>query len=142
MSFDGQLMYLKKVNATGYDAFPLEWIEFNSYKIAPSQRLDSSDSKRSTTGYMHRVVLEHEPSKAEFNLIAMNDTGITAFNTFMSNHYTVRKKREFVMKYWNVEIGDYSEGSFYMPNPQYQITRRDKNNVIYYEKTRIAFIEN
>ena len=142
MSFDGELMYIKKVNASGYDAFPLQWIEFNSFKVTPKQRLDSSDSKRSLSGYLNRVVLDHEPSKVEFSLNPMKDAEITAFNTFMNSHYTVRKKREFVMKYWDVENGNYSEGSFYMPNPQYQIVRRDKNNVIYYDKTRISFIEN
>ena len=142
MSFDGQLMYVKNIISNTYDALSQSWIEATSYKISPSQRLDTSESKRSINGVLHRNVMSHEPSKIEFNLVPMNDTGITAFNTFMKNHYTVSKKREFVLKYWNVEVGDYLTGTFYMPNPQYQINMIGKNNVIKYDKTRIAFIEN
>lgn len=143
MSYLGPLMEMKKLNGSGYDEFPLGWIIENSYKAAPNQRLDSSDSKRNTAGRMFRVVLDNEPTKVEFSLRPLTDADIAAFNSFMNDHYTVKKKREFVMRYFDVESGGYKEGTFYMSNPTYTIRQVDYHKkVIKYEETRIAFIEN
>lgn len=143
MSYEGPLMQMKRVGTSEYDDFPLRWIVETSYKTTPNQRLDTSDSKRAIPGVLHRTVLSHTPSKVEFNLCRMTNADIAEFNTFMRNHYTVPLKREFIMRLYNVEEDAYTEGTYYMPDPQYTIRQVDpEKHIIKYEETRIAFIQN
>lgn len=143
MSFTGALIQLKRSNSNTYDNFPSDWIVEKSFKPTPNQRLDTSDSKRDTTGHLHRTVLSYKPSKIEFNLRRMTNVEINAFNTFMKNHFTDPLKREFTMRFYNVETDNYTTGVFYMPDPEYTIRQIDTTkNLIKYEETRIAFIQN
>lgn len=142
MSYSGPLLELKQTTTNTYDVLPLDWISVKSYKPTPNQRLDTSDSVRDLQGHLHRVVLDHKPTKIEFELRPMTNTEVATFNTFMANHYISPKERDFTLRYYNQETDDYVTGHFYMPDPQYNINTIDYGNkVIKYLPTRVAFIE-
>ena len=137
--------YLLAVRDT-QDAFtpiPLEYMRYESYNVAPDQRLDL-DTTRDTTGVLHRTVLAHTATKVSFNVPSMPGWRIqellgyfrTAFK--QTNGDTQAHKLE--LKYYDEWEDDYKTGIMYMPDIQFQIRNIDGSTINYCE-TKVTFIE-
>lgn len=132
MSYDGKLLVIGQLNITKY-------IAFNSYKITPNQRQDE-DSYRDANFLLHRNVLEHTPSKIEWNSPPMTNRQISFFNKLLKDNYLDYLQRKITATYYDPETDSYKKGVFYMPDAQYTI-KFVKENEILYDPIRYALIE-
>lgn len=121
---------------------PLKYIQYSTYKITPDQRQDL-DSERVSTGVLVRNVVEHKPSKIEFNTVAdLNNNEVAALYSIFSSAFTNADERELDVEYYVPETNSYNSGTFYMPDSQYPIKQiHEKTNIIIYDAIRYAFIE-
>ena len=134
MSYGG---YLLKVGSYTIDG--TKYINYASYKA--TKNIQDLDSYRDASGVLHRTALSHAPIKIEFE----TREGLTndELGTFMSNirsNYTNAAERCASVTAFIPELNDYVTQDCYMPDPQFTIRKIDTNNVVTYEKTRIAFI--
>lgn len=140
MAFSG---YLLKIG-TGNSAveFPMAYIEFDTYKATPNQRMEQK-ANRNAKGVLIRSTLPHMPYKVEFETVdGLTNTQVAQINTLLSNAYTVQRERKLNITYYDNETDSYKTASVYMPDREYPIKRIDKvHNKIYYNKLRFAFIE-
>ena len=121
--------YLLKVDGV---IFPNDLILFGSFSITPNQRQDL-DSYRDSTGYLHRNILPHKPSKIEFTTKILHDADRAALENILKN------RDEYTLEYWDKE---YKSGKFYTPDIKYEIYDIDKaSGAIRYKPVRIAMIE-
>lgn len=126
MSYNG---YLLKVDGV---IFPNSLIAFGSFSIIPNQRQDL-DSYRDSTGYLHRNILPHMPSKIEFTTKALHDADRAALENILKN------RDEFTLEYWDTA---YKTGIFYSPDIKYEIYDLNKvSGKMRYKPVRIAMIE-
>lgn len=126
MSYQG---YLLKVDGI---IFPNSLIAFGTFSITPNQRQDL-DSYRDSTGYLHRNILPHMPSKIEFTTKVLHDADRVVLENILKN------RDEFTLEYWDTE---YKTGIFYSPDIKYEIYDIDKvSGDIRYKPVRIAMIE-
>lgn len=121
--------YLLKVDGV---IFPNDLILFGSFSITPNQRQDL-DSYRDSTGYLHRNILPHKPSKIEFTTKVLHNADRAALESILKN------RDEYTLEYWDTE---YKTGKFYSPDVKYEIYDIDKvSGDIRYKPVRIAMIE-
>lgn len=126
MSYQG---YLLKVDGI---IFSNSLIAFGTFSITPNQRQDL-DSYRDSTGYLHRNILPHMPSKIEFTTKVLYDADRVVLENILKN------RDEFTLEYWDTE---YKTGIFYSPDIKYEIYDIDKvSGNIRYKPVRIAMIE-
>lgn len=126
MSYQG---YLLRVDGI---IFPNSLIAFGTFSITPNQRQDL-DSYRDSTGYLHRNILPHMPSKIEFTTKVLHDADRVVLENILKN------RDEFTLEYWDTE---YRTGTFYSPDLKYEIYDIDKvSGSIRYKPVRIAMIE-
>lgn len=126
MSYQG---YLLKVDGI---IFPNSLIAFGAFSITPNQRQDL-DSYRDSTGYLHRNILPHMPSKIEFTTKVLHDADRATLENIL------KTRDEFTLEYWDTE---YKTGTFYSPDIKYEIYDIDKvSGSIRYKPVRIAMIE-
>lgn len=126
MSYQG---YLLRVDGI---IFPNSLIAFGTFSITPNQRQDL-DSYRDSTGYLHRNILPHMPSKIEFTTKVLHDADRVVLENILKN------RDEFTLEYWDTE---YKTGIFYSPDIKYEIYDIDKvSGDIRYKPVRIAMIE-
>jgi hypothetical protein len=134
MGFNGYLFKVGNYEIDGYN-----YINYSSYNVTwNSQDLDSY---RDALGVLHRNALEHKVAKIE--LETRENLTNDEVATFMGNiraNYTNQVERKATVTVFVPELNDYVTQEMYMSDPQFKIKRIDKNNVIKYEKTRIAFI--
>lgn len=134
MGFSGYLFKVGNYEIDGYN-----YINYSSYNVTwNSQDLDSY---RDALGVLHRNALEHKVAKIE--LETRENLTNDEVATFMGNiraNYTNQVERKATVTVFVPELNDYVTQEMYMSDPQFKIKRIDKNNVIKYEKTRIAFI--
>lgn len=134
MGFSGYLFKVGNYEVDGY-----VYINYSSYNVTwNSQDLDSY---RDALGVLHRNALEHKVAKIEFetreNLT--NDEVATFMGNIRAN-YTNAVERKATVTVFVPELNDYVTQEMYMSDPQFKIKRIDSNNVIKYERVRIAFI--
>ena len=144
MAFSGYLIAFTD-NSNNLIKFPNKYIRFESYEIAPNQRLDL-DSTRDTTGVLHRNVLAHTATKVSFNMPAMNNTELQNALTYFTNAWGYNtgdtQARKCKVTYWNEMKNTYESMICYMPDIKFTIWNLDENtNVINYGETKISFIE-
>ena len=121
--------YLLKVDGI---IFPNSLISSGSFSITPNQRQDL-DSYRDSTGYLHRHILPHMPSKIEFNTKLLHESDKATLEALL------QKRDEFMLEYWN---SGYQTGTFYSPDVKFEIYDIDKvSGDIRYKPVRIAMIE-
>ena len=126
MSYQG---YLLKVDG---NIFPNSLIAFGTFSITPNQRQDL-DSYRDSTGYLHRNILPHKPSKIEFTTKVLHDADRVELESILKN------RDSYALEYWDTE---YRTGTFYSPDIKYEIYDIDKvSGSIRYKPVRIAMIE-
>ena len=140
MAFSG---YLLKIG-TGNSAveFPMKYIEAESFKSTPNQRMEQK-ANRNGRGVLVRVTLAHTPYKVEFNTIdGLDNVQVKEINTLIQNHYTVPKERKLTITYYDNEMDTYKTANVYCPDVEYNIQRIDKeHNKVIYKSLRYAFIE-
>lgn len=126
MSYNG---YLLKVDGV---IFPNDLIAFGTFSLTPKQRQDL-DSYRDSTGYLHRNILPHMPSKIEFTTKLLHDADRVALENILKN------RDAFNLEFWDTE---YRSGKFYSPDIKYEIYDIEKvSGDIRYKPVRIAMIE-
>ncbi|MEA5060682.1 MAG: DUF6711 family protein [Candidatus Pelethousia sp.] len=135
-------MYLGYLLRAGGVIVPHKYIRPQSYAVTPAQMQDLS-AERDTTGVLHRDVVDHAPSKIEFETAdGLTNTEIAALAGIFRAAFTSLKARTLVLEYYVPDTDSYASGTFYMPDVQYKIKWIDKaNNIIIYEPGRFAFIE-
>lgn len=131
MAYSG---YLLKVNGT---EFPMKYIEEKSYIVHPDQRLDV-DSGRDTTGVLHRAVVDHMPTKIEFNTRPLTSTDIAAISELLQLSPS-NTQRKATVQYYNPETDSYDTAECYVPDVEYTIAWIGSK--VHYDTIRYAFIE-
>lgn len=138
MAYSGYLIKLKGGTA---ENLPFKFIAIESYQITPNQRMEAK-ANRATTGLLHRTTVSHTATKIEFETPPCTNREVAALNAMLTRHYTNALERKLVIEYYDPETDTYKEGTVYMPDVQYKISRVDnRNNIIHYDKVRYAFIE-
>ena len=134
MAFNG---YLLKVGSYEIDGY--KYINYADYNVTwNSQDLDSY---RDANGVLHRNALSHRVAKVEFEMReGLTNDEVATFMGNISSNYTNATERKASVTVFVPELNDYVTQDMYMSDPQFKIRRIDRNNVIRYEKTRIAFI--
>lgn len=131
--------YLLKLGGENGVVFPNEFIEFESYKATPNSRLDL-DSKRDTTGKLHRKVLSHQATHLKFTL---RETNLAEHNTILAlihNAMSDTDERKVVVQYWDDEWSRYKTETFYFPDMEFTI-KAISGNDIYYGTLELELIE-
>lgn len=136
MAFNG---YLIKLGGSGGTELPMKYIKLEGYDITPNQRMES-EAKRDVTGVLHRTTVAHTASKIEFNTPKMTNMEVNAMMSLIRSYWTSTAERKLTLDYYDMETDSYKTGTFYMPDVKFQIYRVD-GNIVYYNETRIAFIE-
>lgn len=125
--FEGWLI---KVNGT---IFPNHLIFYSTYKSTPNQITDL-DSYTDEDGLLHRNPLPHTSSKIEFETKPMWLPQKKQIQRLLPTRILLN------VDYWNDEENQYRSGEFYVPEITYPIMWLQYGS-IFYDKTRIAFIE-
>ena len=136
MAFSG---YLIKIGGSEGTRLPMKYVKAEAYTITPNQRMES-EAKRSVTGVLYRTTVEHTASKIEFNTPVLKNSEMNAMMALFRDAWTSTIERKLTLEYYDMETDSYKTGEFYMPDIKFEITRIE-GNTIYYNETRIAFIE-
>ena len=133
--------FLIKLGGSGGTALSLEYIQYETYKVTPNQRMDI-EAGRDSTGLLHRSVVSHTATKVEFETPYMDNSKVDALMTLIRGYWTSTKERKINLQYYDPETNSYKSGTFYMPDIEFNIRNIDTNkNVVNYDPIRIAFIE-
>lgn len=128
--------YLLKVGGT---TLPLTYMQVDSYKVTPNQRLDTS-AERNANGVLVRTTVAHTPSKIEFNTPTISETQLRALMALITGAYTSAAERKLTLTFFCPDTGLYQTGAVYMPDIDFSIYSA-AGGVLIYNPTRIAFIE-
>lgn len=127
--------YLLKMNGI---TIPHKYMKHDSYKITVNTQ--DLDSYQDADGYLHRTVLGHSQIKIEWTFPFATSTFLQElFGIFRSIWGNSRERKTECVVYvpeWDA----YYSGTFYMPDPTFQIYEIN-SNVIKYSEMRIALIE-
>lgn len=125
---------------------PNSFLLADGWKSKPNQRVEI-DAYRDANVLLHRETSENYKTQLTFNVRSMNLLEKMAF-TEVINQATVsmadKKQRRVTVTYWNDEINDYKQGTFYIPDIEYTIhTTNDKPGQynIYYKPFQVKMIE-
>ena len=133
--------FLIKLGGSGGTALSLEYIQYDTYKVTPNQRMDI-EAGRDSTGLLHRSVVSHTATKVEFETVPMDSGRVGTMMTLIRGYWTSTKERKINLQYYDPETDSYKSGTFYMPDIEFNIRSIDTTNkIVYYEPIRIAFIE-
>ena len=138
MAFSG---YLIKLGGSSGTILPLYFMKVEGYKCTPDQRMES-EAKRSTTGVLNRTTVSHTATKIEFTTPSMTNKDLDQMMDLIKGAWTNNLERKLELEYYDMELGDYNTGTFYMPDTAFTINRIDSdNNLIYYNEATLKFIE-
>lgn len=135
MAYAGYLL-----KAGGVEITTNPYIKLDSYIITPNQRLEIS-AERGTTGLLYRETVAAYKTKIEFETPMLNTTQMAALMSIITTAYTNVQKRELTLNYYVMDVDAYQTGTFYVPDIKYTIYRQSSPTNLFYEPTRIAFIE-
>ena len=139
MAFNGKLIELK--NGNNWVEFPLKYVQFESYKVTPNQRMESS-ANRAATGLLVRTTVAHTASKIDLTTPPITNREANAINSMLSTAYIDVQQRKLLLRYYDPSSDSYKTGEFYVPDIDFEIQRVDLHtNTIHYNPIRIAFIE-
>lgn len=134
MVFDGTLLKV------GNYKFPLKYIEYGTYKVTLNTQ--DLDSKRATTGILHRTVIDHAPVKVEFSLLS--DLTNLIISNIMSNiksNYINTKEKSANLTVFVPEMNDYITQKCYLnPSMEFPIKEIDvKHKIIIYDSISFSW---
>ena len=140
-AFRGYLYKAVKTN----EVFPLQYIEYNTYKSTPNQREElkayrddnSRDLIRVTASGM-KSTMEHKTRKN----LHLADMAIIQGWLFRAQEDTEEAhiQRKIELEYWDNEQLSYKTGTFYIPNIDYKIIRLTDDDIIY-DQIELKYIE-
>ncbi len=138
MYFQGFLIMLGGKDG---EILPNEFIVYDTYVSTPNMRLDL-DSKRDTSGHLHRNVLSHTVTEIDFTVPSLNNLKHDYLLDLIHRNMSDTHRKEIVLYYWDDENHDYKTGTFYVPDMKFKIRRIDeKKNLIEYNELELSFIE-
>ena len=133
MSYQGWLI---KVGNYNIDA--KKYIRADSYKT--SMKPVDLDSYTDAYGYLHRFVLDHVPSKTEFETPEMlTNADMSALMAGISVNYTIAKERKASVTVYVPEYDSYLTQDMYLVDPEFQMYG-NYHGVIHYRPVRLCFI--
>ena len=122
MAFNGKLVEVKISNS--YSEFPLKYINANSYKVTPAQRVETS-ATRVSSGKLVRQTASHTASKIDFSTTPLSNKDVNTIQTLLSSAYTDSLQRMLDIRYYDPSSDSYKTGTVYMPDVDYEISRID-----------------
>ena len=138
MYFQGYLIKLGGANGT---VLPNEFIRHDTYECEPAQRLDL-DSTRDLTGVLHRNVLKHTATRIDFTVPHLDNWKHDYLMDLLRNNMSNKHAKKITLQYWNDEVHDYREGTFYIPDLKFKIRKVDEvNGTMLYDEFKMTFIE-
>ena len=129
-----------------YDFEKLDgYIQKEGYNISPAQRQDL-DSYVNGNGKLKRFVMPHKRTKIEVDMVYMQYAKKVKLVKILDRAFNVNdgecneEEHKVRIRYYNDWKDDYSQGWFYISDPNWQVagTYRGKPT---YLPTRMAFIE-
>lgn len=118
--------------ASGNDALPLQYIDWNSYDSNPDQREEIKAERDDNTRNLIRVTASGRKTAIHFKTREnLNLEEKIAFQTWFYNHETDHNERKIPLTFWNEETNAYDSGDFYRPNMKFPIKKIEGNNIIY-----------
>ena len=139
MAFNGKLLEVKVGN--NYSEFSTKYINAESYKVTPNQRMEAS-ANRAASGLLIRNTVSHTASKIDLSTPVLTNTEVKIINDLLTSAYTDSLQRKLDLRYYDPSSDSYKTGTFYVPDVDFEIQRIDKtNNIIWYNSIRYAFIE-
>lgn len=127
MAFAG---YLLKIDGV---IFPNKFIAMETYQITPNQKIDD-ETYTDGDGVLHRSVLPHDRTKAEFNTTYIKEADSAELQSYFPDTLSAS------VQYWNPKKSTYETGTFYVPDITFEIYSITATSVLY-KPIRIAFIE-
>lgn len=128
----GYLIKIKGVEGTSASSdyeIPMQFVQEKSYKGTYST-LDK-DSKRTSSGKLKRKVLSH---KVAHSAVQTRPLWYTDLHNLMQNiqqRYVKPKEKKVRASIWVVEICDYVETEFYVPDTEYTIDHIEGTSIKY-----------
>lgn len=135
MNFDNWLIKFAKTNTL----FPHKYIKKNTYKSTDLQRTEIK-AYRDNENTLHRVTSPNYKTKIEFETYGLNLTQLTEIQRAVRAATENAQQRRLRLIYWDSELLDYREGTFYMPDKTYNIITFGGGNIDYAPLT-FTFIE-
>ena len=128
--------YLLKVGGT---TLPLTYMQVESYKVTPNQRLETS-AERNVNGVLMRATIAHTPSKIEFNTVHLREAELRSFMALLTGAYTSARERKLTLEFFCPDTGLYQTGAVYVPDIDFTIYSAANGDLLY-APFRVAFIE-
>ena len=133
MSYQGWL-----IKVGNYTIDTQKYIRADSYKT--SVKPIDLDSYTDGYGVLHRNVLEHVPTKTEFETPEMlTNADMSALMAGISSNYTVPIERKANVTVYVPEYDDYITQEMYLVDPEFQMYG-NYHGVIHYRPVRLCFI--
>lgn len=133
MAFSG---YLIKIGSNP-DKFFEHYIIAQSYKV--SKKIIDLNSYRDGNGELRRNALDHVSYTINFDVKAMDNERMQTFLEAIRSNFSVQKERKVSVTFYLPESDGYETADFYMPDPEFTITKIE-NNQVYFANTTIKFI--
>ena len=132
MAYSG---FLLKMNGI---TIPHKYMKQDSYSVTVNTQ--DLDSYQDANGVLHRTVLEHSQIKIEWNFPFSTNTFLQELLEIFRGIWGDSKERKTECTVYVPEWDDYYSGTFYMPDPKFQVYSINENEIKYRE-VRMALIE-
>lgn len=111
-------------------------------KLKPNQRMEA-EAYRDAAANLHRVTLDNHKSRMEFTTVS----GVTLeqkieMETAMAAGLINTTQRKYHLEFWNDDVGvnDYTEGDFYLVDPEYSPIKITDETIVY-DAVKYVFVE-
>ena len=132
MAYSG---FLLKMNGI---TIPHKYMKQDSYSVVVNTQ--DLDSYQDANGVLHRTVLEHSQIKIEWNFPFSTNTFLQELLEIFRGIWGNSKERKTECTVYVPEWDSYYSGTFYMPDPKFQVYSVNENEIKYRE-VRMALIE-
>lgn len=132
MAYSGFLLTMNNIT------IPPKYMKHDSYKVTVNTQ--DLDSYQDANGLLHRTVLEHSKIKIEWNFPFSTNLFLQELLSIFRSIWGDRPERKTECTVYVPEWDRYHTGTFYMPDPTFQIYSV-AGNEIKYREVRFALIE-
>lgn len=133
MAYEG---YLIRIGSNSTDFFG-NYIVCQTYKV--SKKIIDLSSYRDGNGELRRNALDHVSYTINFSIKPLDNTRLQTFLSAIRSNFIIEKERKVPVTFYSPESDSYITADFYMPDPEFTISRIEGNQV-FFEKTTIKFI--
>lgn len=123
---------------------PLQFIQWDSYKITPNQREELKAYRDDNSRNLTRVTAAGKKTAVQFNLRAMWLEDMMAFQKWLGDGtedtQEAHEQRKIQLGFYDTEENVYKTGYFYVPNLEYSIIKITDVSIKYKEQ-QVKFIE-